>query len=34
MNAPSRIREYRHLFNGHRRITATIRIDLKQRTAA
>jgi hypothetical protein len=27
-NTPSRVREYRHPFNGHRRITATIRISL------
>jgi hypothetical protein len=30
MNLPSRIREYRHLFNGHRRIVATIRVDLSR----
>ena len=30
MNTPSRIREYRHLFNGPRRIVATIRVDLER----
>lgn len=27
-NTPSRVREFRHLFAGHRRIVATIRVDL------
>ena len=30
MNPPSRIREFRHLFAGPRRITATIRVDLAE----
>jgi hypothetical protein len=28
MNTPSRIREFRHLFSGPRRIVATVRIDM------